>query len=75
MQIYFNKSSVFMLLLYIYIKINIMPRPKLDIKKLKLSISIDNELVTKLNEFYPNKSKYIEELIRKDFIKNNIIVK
>lgn len=52
-----------------------MGRPKLKIKKIKLSITIDNDLATKLNELHPNKSRYIEGLIREDFIKNNIVNK
>jgi len=50
-----------------------MGRPKIKDKKIKLSITINNELGIKLNELYPNKSKYIEDLIQKDFIKNNIL--
>lgn len=50
-----------------------MGRPRLKNKKIKLSITISNELGVKLNELYPNKSKYIEDLIYKDFIKNDII--
>ena len=50
-----------------------MGRPKMKNKKIKLSISIDNELGIKLNNLFSNKSNYIENLVRKDFILNNII--
>jgi hypothetical protein len=54
-----------------------MGRKKLneEQKKGKLSITINKLIADKLEEFYPNRSKYIENLIYKDFIKNNIIDK
>lgn len=38
-------------------------------RKTKLSITIDPLLFSKLDELYPNKSKYIEQLILSDLIK------
>lgn len=40
-------------------------------KKIKISISIDKNLNDILNEDFVNKSKYIQYLIKEDFIKNN----
>lgn len=40
-------------------------------KKIKISISIDKNLNDILNEDFVNKSKYIQYLIKEDFIKNS----
>lgn len=38
-------------------------------RKVKFSVTIDPILFNKLNEIITNKSKYVEELIRKDLKK------
>jgi len=48
-----------------------MGRPKLpkDDKKIKLSITLSNEVNLKLEKLTNNKSKFIEELIKKIILK------
>lgn len=38
-------------------------------RKVKFSVTIDPTIFNKLNELVSNKSKYVEELIRKDLKK------
>jgi len=46
-----------------------------DQKKQPVSIKVDPLILAKLNEHYPNKSKYIEYIIYQDMRKNNVIDK
>lgn len=43
--------------------------------KIKFSITINPLLFNKMDEIHNNKSKYVERLIYKDLLKNNIIDK
>ena len=42
-------------------------------RKTKFSVTINPILFNKVEELYPNKSKYIEKLILADMLKNKII--
>lgn len=42
-------------------------------KKIRVTITMNNEINKLINSITENKSKYIEWLIYKDLIKNNII--
>jgi hypothetical protein len=44
-------------------------------RKIKLSITIDPLLFNKMDKLVNNKSKYIENLLRLDLIKNNRVDK
>ena len=44
-------------------------------RKSKFSVTINPVLFNKVDEIYPNKSKYVERLIQADLIKNKQIDK
>ena len=46
---------------------------KQEDKKVPLNLTINPILAKKINELYPNKSKYIEHIIYQDLINNNQI--
>jgi hypothetical protein len=64
--------TYFFILMDIYIKTNMRKKLQENEKKVKITITLDRE-INKLASEKPNKSKYIENLIYNDLLKNNKI--